>query len=360
VIDAPRPGPLHDPTRRSFASDNASGIHPEVLAAIIAANGGHQGSYGSDVYTERLQETFQSHFGPTARAYPVFNGTGANVVALQAMTDRWGAVICTDTAHIHVDECGAPERMGGLKLLPIPTPDGKITPALIDREARGFDDEHRARPQVVSITQTTELGTAYTVEEIIAICTHAHGLGLRVHVDGARLANAAATLGVPLAAFTTDVGVDVVSFGGTKNGLMLGEVVVVLDPEIGAGLGLAYVRKMSMQLASKMRFISAQFDALLSDDLWLRNASHANAMARRLAAGVRDLPGLEISRQVEANAVFAVLPSGVTARLQEEFSFLVWNEGTGEVRWMCSFDTTEADVDAFVEAIKKALGTERQ
>ena len=234
-----------------------------MLAAIVAANDGHQTSYGGDVYTAHLQETFGRTSARDARAYPVFNGTGANVVALQAMTDRWGAVICTATAHVHVDECGAPERMGGLKLLAVPTPDGKLTPALIDQEARGFDDEHRARPQVVSITQTTELGTAYTVEEITAICAHAHELGMRVHVDGARLANAAATLGVPLAAITTDAGVDVVSFGGTKNGLMIGEVVVVLDPAIGAGLGLAYVRKMSMQLASKMRFISAQFDALL-------------------------------------------------------------------------------------------------
>jgi len=357
VTSAPAPPPArrHDPGARSFASDNASGIHPEVLAAIIAANEGHQTSYGGDVYTAHLQETFRAHFGPTARAYPVFNGTGANVVALQAMTDRWGAVICTASAHVHVDECGAPEKMGGLKLLAVPTPDGKLTPDLIAGQAHGFDDEHRARPQVVSITQTTELGTAYTIAEITAICARAHDLGLRVHVDGARIANAAATLGVPLSTFTTDAGVDVVSFGGTKNGLLLGEVVVVLDPDIGAGLGLAYVRKMSMQLASKMRFISAQFDALLSGDLWLRNASHANAMALRLAAAVGSAPGLKIIRPVEANAVFAVLPAAATARLHERFDFHVWTEATGEVRWMCAFDTTEDDVDTFAAAIRAAL-----
>lgn len=345
----------HDPASRGFASDNASGIHPEVLAAIIAANDGHQTSYGGDVYTEHLQETFRAHFGEAARAYPVFNGTGANVVALQAMTDRWGAVICTASAHVHVDECGAPERVGGLKLLVVPAPDGKLTPDLIDLEARGFDDEHRSRPQVVSITQTTELGTAYSVEEVTAICAHAHGLGLLVHVDGARLSNAAATLRVPLRTLTTDAGVDVVSFGGTKNGLMVGEVVVVLDPDVGAGLGMAYVRKMSMQLASKMRFISAQFDALLSGDLWLRNALHANAMALRLADAVRGLPGVEIVRPVQANAVFAVLPTSITARLQERFEFLTWDESTGEVRWMCSFDTTADDVDTFASAIREAL-----
>jgi threonine aldolase len=358
VTDAPASAaPRHDPRWRGFLSDNASGIHPEVLAAIAAANEGHQGPYGGDVYTAHLQETFGRHFGSGTRAFPVLNGTGANVVALQAMTDRWGAVICATTAHIHVDECGAPEKMGGLKLLPVPAPDGKLTPDLIETEAHGFDDEHRARPQVVSITQTTELGTAYSVEEITAICAHAHGLGMRVHVDGARLANAAATLGVSLAAMTTDAGVDVVSFGGTKNGLMIGEVVVVLDPTVGVDLDLAYVRKMSMQLTSKMRYISAQFDALLAGDLWLRNASHANAMAQRLAAAVVDLPGVRIVRPVEANAVFAVVPPEVTARLQERFGFLTWVEATGEVRWMCSFDTTEDDVDTFAAAIRDALTT---
>ncbi len=343
----------HDASVRGFASDNYSGVHPEVLAAIAAANGGHQTSYGDDVYTEHLQEVFRQHFGATAAAYPVFNGTGANVVSLQAMTSRWASVVCTSTAHIHVDECGAPEKMGGLKLLAVRTPDGKLSPELIDTEARGFDDVHRAQPQVVSITQTTELGTAYSVDEIAVLCEHAHGLGMRVHLDGARIANAAASLGVPLRAFTTDAGVDGLSFGGTKNGLLLGEVVVVLNPD--AAPGVEYVRKSSMQLASKMRFTSAQFDALLGTDLWLRSATHANAMATRLEAAVHDVPGVRVQRPVQANAVFAVLPKAVTARLQKRFKFYTWDEATGEVRWMTTFDTTEDDVDAFAAAISEEM-----
>ncbi len=343
----------HDPSVRGFASDNYSGVHPEVLDAIAAANGGHQTSYGDDAYTEHLQEVFRRHFGPAAAAYPVFNGTGANVVALQAMTSRWASVVCTSTAHIHVDECGAPEKMAGLKLLPVRTPDGKLTPELVETEARGFDDVHRAQPQVVSITQTTELGTAYSVEELAALCEHAHGLGMRVHLDGARISNAAASLGVPLREFTTDVGIDVLSFGGTKNGLMLGEVVVVLDP--AAAPGVEYVRKSSMQLASKMRFVSAQFDALLGTDLWLRNATQANAMAQRLAVAVRDIPGVQVQRPVQANAVFAVLPKAVTARLQKRFKFYLWDEASGEVRWMTTYDTTEGDVDAFAGAIREEM-----
>lgn len=346
----------HDPSARGFASDNYSGIHPEVLAAIAVANGGHQSAYGADAYTEHLQEVFRSHFGPQAQAFPVLNGTGANVVALQAMTTRWGAVVCTSSAHIHTDEGGAPERVGGLKLLPVATPDGKLTPALIDVEARGFDDEHRSQPQVVSVTQSTELGTLYDVAQLRSVCSHAHSLGMRVHLDGARLANAAAALDLPFAAFTTDVGVDVVSFGGTKNGLMLGEVVVVLDPDLAAaGNGMLRLRKTSMQLASKMRFVSAQLEALLGGDLWLRNARHSNAMAARLWAAVRAIPGVEVTRPVQVNAVFAVLPAAVTERLQQRFPFYVWDESTGEVRWMTTFDTTDADIDMFAAAVRDEM-----
>ncbi|MER7106814.1 threonine aldolase family protein [Streptomyces sp. NPDC000229] len=343
----------HDPTVRGFASDNYAGVHPEILAAIALANGGHQVSYGEDVYTEHLQRVMHSHFGPTAEAFPVFNGTGANVTALQALTDRWGAVICAETAHINVDEGGAPERMAGLKLLTVPTPDGKLTPELIDRQAFGWDDEHRAMPQVVSITQNTELGTVYTVDEIRAIVEHAHGLGMKVHLDGARIANAAASLNVPMRAFTNAVGVDVLSFGGTKNGMLAGECVVVLNPD--AVSHMKHLRKMSMQLASKMRFVSVQFEALLAKDLWLRNARHANAMAQRLAEGVRAVDGVEILYPVQANAVFARLPHDVTRRLQERFRFYFWDEAAGDVRWMCSFDTTEDDVDAFVLALKEEM-----
>ncbi len=339
----------HDPASRAFASDNYAGAHPEVLAALALANGGHQVAYGEDAYTAHLQEVFRRHFGRRAEAFPVFNGTGGNVTALQAVTERWGAVICAESAHINVDECGAPERMGGLKLLTVPTPEGKLTPELIDRQAYGFDDEHRAHPEAVSITQTTELGTCYTPQEIRAICEHAHARGMAVHLDGARIANAAATLGLPLAAFTTDAGVDLLTFGGTKNGLLFGECVVVLDPE--RVRALPYLRKMSMQLASKMRFVSVQFEALLAGDLWLRSARHANAMATRLAEAVRELPGVTVLRPVQANQVFAVLPREATARLQKRFRFYVWDEATGEVRWMCSFDTTEEDVDAFAAAV---------
>ena len=346
---------LHSPDSRGFASDNYAGVHPEVLEAIALANGGHQVSYGDDVYTEHLQEVFREHFGPRAEAFPLFNGTGANVVALQAMTDRWQSVICADTAHIHVDECGAPEKVAGLKLLTVPTPDGKLTPELIDRQAYGFDDEHRAQPAVVAITQTTELGTCYTPQEIRAIADHAHSLGMKLYVDGARLANAAATLGVPLREFTTDAGVDVLSFGGTKNGLMLGECVVVLNPD--AVHSIKYLRKAAMQLASKMRFISVQFEALLATDLWLRNAQHANAMAQRLYQAVKDVEGLEILRPVQANQVFAVLPAEVVERLQKRFKFYTWNGRADEARWMTCFDTTEQDVDAFAAAIAEELAS---
>ena len=345
--------PLHDPEARGFASDNYAGIHPEILQAISRANGGHQVAYGADVYTQHLQGVFQRHFGGEATAYPVFNGTGANVVSLQAMTERWDAVICAESAHINVDECGAPERLGGLKLLSVPTPLGKLTPDLVDLQAWGWGNEHRAQPKVVSITQSTELGTRYSVDEIASIVEHAHSRNLAVHLDGARIANAAAALGVPLRAFTTDVGVDVVSFGGTKNGMMLGECVVVLNPEVVRGM--VFLRKLSMQLASKMRFVSVQFDALLSGDLWLRNALHANAMAVRLEAAVSDVHGVEVQRPVEANSVFAILPAAVTERLQGRYPFYVWDEQSGEVRWMTSFDTTEADVDGFAAALKDEM-----
>jgi len=341
---------LHDPEARGFASDNYAGVHPEVLAAIAAANGGHQIAYGEDVYTARLQEVMATHFGERAQAFPVFNGTGANVLSLQSMLPRWGAVICAETAHIHTDENGAPERIGALKLLTVPAPDGKLTPELVDRQAWGWGDEHRAQPGVVSITQTTELGTAYTQREISALTEHAHDLGLTVHMDGSRIANAAATLDLPLRAFTTDAGVDVLSFGGTKNGLLFGEAVVVLEPE--ASTGLAYLRKMDMQLASKMRFVSAQLLALLDGDLWLRSARHANAMAVRLRAAVEGIEGVQLTQPTQANAVFAVLPAGVAVRLRTRFRFYDWNDATGEVRWMCAFDTTEADVDVFAAAVR--------
>jgi threonine aldolase len=344
---------LHDPALRSFASDNYAGIHPDVLAAIEVANGGHQVSYGGDAYSARLDEVCRAHFGDKASIYCVFNGSGANVVSLEALTQRWDAVICAESAHINVDECGAPERVGGVKLLGIATPDGKLTPDLVATRMSGVGDEHRAQPRVVSITEATELGTCYSVDELAAICDYAHGHGLRVHVDGARLCNAAASLGTSLGALTTEVGVDVLSFGGTKNGLMMGEAVVVLNPD--AVSGLEYLRKAAMQLASKMRFLAVQLVALLGGDLWLENARRANSLALRLEAAVKQVPGVVITQAVESNAVFAVIPAEVAERLRTRYRFYTWSEQTGEVRWMTSFDTTEEDVDGFAAAIAEEM-----
>ncbi|MDL9979199.1 threonine aldolase family protein [Microbacterium sp. ASV49] len=351
---------IHDTSVRGFASDNYSGVHPEVLAAIAAANDGHQIAYGEDEYTARLHEIFVEHLGEGVESFPVFNGTGANVTALQSMLPRWGAVVSASTAHINVDEGGAPERVGGIKILHVPTEDGKLTPELIDREAWGWGDEHRAQPLVVSITQSTELGTLYSVEELRAITDHAHALGMRVHMDGARISNAAASLDLPLRAFTRDAGVDVMSFGGTKNGALLGEAIVVLNPE--ASSGLTYLRKLNMQLASKMRFVSAQLVALLEDDLWLRSARHANAMAQRLRTGVEagiadgSIRGVAFTQKTQSNGLFATLPDGAADQLRERFRFYDWDAKRNEVRWMCSFDTTEDDIDAFVAAIAEITG----
>jgi len=346
---------LHDLSYRGFASDNYAGAHPEVIAAIGAANGGHQVAYGEDVYTARLQEVMQQHFGEQVEAFPVFNGTGANVLSLESILPRWGAVVCTGNAHIHTDENAAPERIAGLKLLTVPVSDGKLTPELIDTEAWGWGDEHRAQPLAVSITQSTELGTAYTAAEVRAIADHVHERGMTLHMDGARLSNAAASLGVPFREFTTDAGVDILSFGGTKNGLLFGEAVVVLNPDVSQGL--IYLRKMNMQLASKMRFVSAQLIALLEGDLWLRSASHANAMAQRLRTAVEGIDGVTLTQKTQANAVFAILPPGAADRLRESFRFYDWNPATREVRWMCAFDTTEADIDAFAAALKRELAS---
>lgn len=338
---------------RGFASDNYAGVHPEVMAALSAVNAGHQVAYGEDAVTARLTDLVREHFGEQAEVFPAFNGTGANVVALQAMTRPWEAVVCAESAHVNMDEGGAPEKVAGLKLWTVPTPDGKLTVPLLDTQAWGFGDVHRAQPAVVSVTQSTELGTLYSVDELASLVNHAHRLGMKVHLDGARIANAAASLGVPLRAVTTDIGVDALSFGGTKNGAMGAEAVIVLNPD--AVPGVEYVRKSAMQLASKMRYISAQLVALLTDDLWLRNARHANSMAARLRQAVGGLPGVRVTREPQANAVFAVLPEQVTVRLQNRFRFYTWDPHTGEVRWMCSWDTTEADIDVFVAAIAEEL-----
>lgn len=339
--------------KRGFASDNYAGIHPEVLAAIAEVNLGHETAYGDDSVTERLSTAIKREFGDAAEVHPVFNGTGANVVALQSMAKPWEAVVCAQSAHVNVDEGGAPEKVAGLKLWMVPTPDGKLTPDLLDTQAWGFGDVHRAQPRLLTITQSTELGTLYSVAELAELVAHAKSLGMRVHLDGARISNAAAALGVPFRAFTTDIGVDAISFGGTKNGAMGAEAVITLGNENADAV--PFVRKSAMQLASKMRFISGQLLALLTDELWLRNASHANLMAQRLAAGVSNIDGVRVTQRVQANAVFAVLPEAVTNRLQERFRFYTWDPASGEVRWMCSWDTTEADVDEFTAAIAEEV-----
>ena len=333
---------------RGFGSDNHAGVLPEVLAAIGAANDGtHAGSYGHDALTERVEALFRRELGEDARAFLVFNGTGGNVVALRALCQPWEGVVCAETAHLNVDEGGAPERMGGLKLLTVPTPDGKLTPDLVARRLVRFGDEHAIQPRVVSITQSTELGTLYSRAELAALCEQAHAHGLLLHVDGARITNAAAALGCTLAEAVGDA--DALTFGGTKAGLLFGEAVVFLRP--GLGDGALYLRKQSMQLASKMRFAAAQFEALLEGERWRDAASHANAMARRLAEAVGDV--VEITQPVQANAVFAILPPGAAAELQREWAFYTWDEHTGEVRWMCSWDTTEEDVEAFAAAVRE-------
>jgi threonine aldolase len=339
---------------KSFGSDNHAPVHPDVLAAILAADSGDVPSYGDDPWTVRAEQLFKVHFGPDAVGYLVFNGTAANVLALESLARPHQAVICAESAHIHTDECGAPERYLGCKLLPAPAVDGKLTVDVVDRMVSGAGDQHHVQPGPLSITQSTELGTRYTLAELRELADWAHDRGLALHLDGARLANAAAGLGVSLGEASAGCGVDVLSFGATKNGGMGAEAVVFLGP--AAAAGFPYRRKQGMQLASKMRYAAAQFVALLTDDLWLRNASHANSMATRLAAAVAAVPGVRITRPVEANAVFAIPPRSVIAPLQAKYPFYVWDEATGEVRWMTSFATTESDVDGFATALAELAG----
>lgn len=350
---------LHDENWRGFASDNYSGVHPEVLQALAEANNGHQTAYGDDVYTAKLKEVIKREFGEQAEVFPVFNGTGANVVGLTSMMPRWGAVVCSNLAHIHTDEGGAPERVSGLKLFTVEHQNGKLTPESIASQIYGIGDEHRAQPMVVSITQTTEVGTVYSPQEIKAIADYVHSQGLLLHLDGARLWNAAAALKVPLREFTTAAGVDVLSLGGTKNGLMGAEAIVVLNPK--ASDGLIYLRKLSMQLASKMRFVSAQLLTLFENDLGIRSATHANQMAARLRQKLEaklasgEIKGLRFTNPTMANAVFASIDNTVADRIRSQVKFYDWERSIGEVRWMCAFDTTEADVDNFVEIITREL-----
>jgi threonine aldolase len=339
---------------RSFASDNNAGIHPEVVAAITATNQGHAVGYGDDPYTASAMRKFKKHFGSDADVFIVFNGTAANCLSLKALTRSHHAVICSETAHIYTDECGAPERFTGCKLIPISSAEGKLTVELVKRVYHGIGDEHHVQPRVISITQATETGMVYRPAEVKALARFAHQHEMFLHMDGARIANAAASLGQNLRQASRDLGVDVLSFGGTKNGLMGAEAVVFFDKKLNHDF--QFLRKQGMQLASKMRFISAQFEALLTDDLWLRNAQHANRMARLLQREVSGIPRVKLAYKVQANGVFAQIPRAAIAKLRKRYFFYVWNEEQGVVRWMCSFDTSQEDIRQFARFVAETLG----
>ena len=338
---------------RSFASDNNAGVHPKVLQAVAVANRGHVVGYGDDPYTEAAARKFKQHFGTDIEVFMVFNGTAANCLSLKALTQTYQAVICTEAAHIYTDECGAPEKFTGCKLIPIASPDGKLTVESVSHAYHGIGDQHHVQPRVISITQVTEMGTVYQAKEIRELARFAHQRDMFLHMDGARIANAAVSLGLNLRQATRDLGVDVLSFGGTKNGAMGAEAVVFFNQKLARDF--LYLRKQGMQLASKMRFISVQFEALLSNDLWRKNAAHANRMAALLAKEVRNIPRVGIVYPVEANGVFAQIPRHAIAKLQKRYFFYVWNEEESVVRWMCSFDTTEEDVRRFARFVAETV-----
>jgi threonine aldolase len=336
---------------RSFASDNNSGIHPAIMNALTSANADHAPGYGSDPWTDAALRKFKNLFGPAAEPFIVFNGTGANSIALQAVTRPFNSIICAQTAHIYVDECGAPARMTGATIIAVPASDGKLTPDLIRPHLRHFDVCHHASPKAVYISQATELGTVYTVDEVKAIADLLHAHNMYLHVDGARLANACAHLDCSLRQITVDAGVDILSFGGTKNGMMTGEAVIAFRPEIAGHL--AYFRKQSAQLASKMRFLSAQFLPYLDNDLWLQNARHANGMAVRLAGILRQFPEIRLTQRMETNQLFFTMPPAAARKLEENYFFYYWNEDACEVRLVTSWDTTDEDLQALEQTLKK-------
>lgn len=338
--------------KRGFASDNNAGIHPDILSAIGGANDGHCIGYGDDPYTAEAYRKFKETFGDDIDVYMLFTGTAANVLGLSAITRSFQAVLCSDFSHLNVDECGSPEAVAGIKLLTVPVPDGKLAPRHLKRFLAALGDEHHSQPKAISVTQSTEVGTVYTVEELLALSRFAHSNGLFLHMDGARLSNAAAFLGIGLKSLTKEVGVDVLSFGGTKNGMMIGEAVIFFDRELSRDF--KYIRKQGMQLFSKMRYVSAQFTAYLSESLWLQNARHANRMARLLASKLEAFPGIEITRSVEANGVFAVFPEKYLKAARKEYFFYTWDPAGPVIRLMTSWDTTEDDIVSFVSALKSA------
>ncbi len=339
--------------KRGFASDNNSGVHPEIFRELLQANEGHERGYGSDSYSDKARGIFREHLGEQAEVYFVFTGTAANVLGLSAVTRSWNSVIAASTAHLEQDECGAPEKFIGCKVLTVDSPDGKITPEMVETHLHGIDFEHHSQPKAVSVTQTTEMGTVYTSGEIRALAEYAHLNGMILHMDGARIANAAVSLGVPFREFTTDAGVDVLSFGGTKNGMMFGEAICFLKP--GLSQDFKYLRKQGMQLASKMRYISAQFIAYFRDDLWKRSAGHSNMMARIFAERLAKVEGITITQKVESNGIFVIMPDSVASRIREQYFFYPWNEKLSEYRLMTSWDTEEKDIDGFIEFLLNEL-----
>lgn len=340
--------------KRGFGSDNNAGIHPDIIKEIISVNTGHVIGYGSDIYTERALGIFKEQFGSSTETFFVFTGTAANVLSLSGITRSWNSVITASTSHLEQDECGAPEKFTGCKVLTVDTPDGKITTDLLERHMHGFDFEHHSQPKVISVTQSTEMGTVYTAAEIRKIADFAHDRGMLLHIDGARIANAAVSLDLPFKAFITDAGVDVLSFGGTKNGMMFGEAICFLKP--GLSSDFKYIRKQGMQLSSKMRFISAQYIAYFRNDLWKNCASHSNAMAGILAERLKQFREVTVTQEVQSNGVFVIMPSDVAERMRGHYFFYPWDEKRSEYRLMASWDTTEADIEDFIFLLKEELG----
>jgi threonine aldolase len=343
----------NDITKRGFGSDNNAGIHPDILKEIISSNSGHVTGYGTDNYTEQAKELFKEHLGSCVETFFVFTGTAANVLGLSGITKSWNSVITASTAHLEGDECGAPEKFIGCKVLTVDTPDGKVTPYLVEKHMHGLDFEHHSQPKVISITQPTEMGTVYSVDEISAIAAFAHERGMFLHMDGARIANAAVSLNLPFKAFTTDAGVDVLSFGGTKNGMMFGESICFLKPGLSADF--KYIRKQGMQLASKMRFISAQYIGYFRNDLWKKCASNSNRMARLLGERLKQIPGIRVTQEVQSNGVFVIIPNDIAERIRASYFFYPWDEKRSEWRLMCSWDTEEEDIEEFIRLLLKEL-----
>lgn len=336
---------------RSFASDNNSEVHPLVLEAVIKANDNHAVGYGDDPWTEAATAKIKEVFGDEASPFFVFNGTGANSVALQAVTRPFNSILCAETAHINVDECGAPARMTGCAVVPIATRDGKLTPELIRPHLHNFGFCHHSQPKVVYISQVSELGTVYTIEEVKAIADLLHSYNMYLHMDGARLANACVFLNCSMKEVTVDAGVDILSFGGTKNGMMMGEAVVSFHPEITENL--QYYRKQSAQLASKLRYLSCQFIPYLENNLWQENARKANRMALKLVDVLKQYPQIKFTQKIESNQIFFTIPAGQRKKLQEKYFFYMWNEGADEARLVTSWDTSDEDIAAIEQTLKE-------